>query len=49
MTKKINPKIVALALLILSFLAAGGVAVKESIAPGGGGIEPDPVPPIGGE
>ena len=33
--KKINTKIVALAVLILSFVAAGGIAAKHSIAPSG--------------
>ena len=36
MKKKISPKFIALALLILSFIAAGGVAVNETIAPGEG-------------
>lgn len=39
MTKKINPKIAAFALVLLSFLVAGGVAMKEGIAPGTGGFE----------
>ena len=34
MTRKLNPKIISLALLILSVLAAGGIAAKVA-APGG--------------
>jgi len=34
MTKKISPKIVSLALLLLSVLAVGGIAAKVA-APGG--------------
>jgi hypothetical protein len=45
MSKKINPKVIALALTILTFLAAGGIAAKETLADrGGGGFEPDPDP-----
>ena len=44
MAKKISPKIAAFALLILSFLVAGGVAVQQSIAPGGVSVGPDPEP-----
>jgi hypothetical protein len=40
--KKISPKIVTLALLLLSFIAAGGVGIHKAIAPGGGGFEDDP-------
>ncbi|MBD3192099.1 MAG: hypothetical protein GF308_15745 [Candidatus Heimdallarchaeota archaeon] len=36
-SKKIHPKIAALALVLLSFLAAGGLAIKNGIAPQGGG------------
>jgi hypothetical protein len=35
--KKVNPKIVALAIVILSFVAAGGIAAKNAIAPPGVG------------
>ena len=38
MTKKINPKVISLALLILSVLAVGGIAAKVA-APGG--FEPE--------
>ncbi|MBD3192086.1 MAG: hypothetical protein GF308_15680 [Candidatus Heimdallarchaeota archaeon] len=43
MTKKINPKIASIALLLLTFLAAGGIAIKECHGPqgGGSGFEPD--------
>ena len=46
--KKINSKFAAFALLILTFLAASGVAVKQSVAPGTGGWGPDPDPSGGG-
>ncbi|MBD3189910.1 MAG: hypothetical protein GF308_04670 [Candidatus Heimdallarchaeota archaeon] len=39
MTKKMNPKIAAFALVLLSFLVASGVAINEGIAPGTGGFE----------
>ena len=35
--KKVNPRIVALAIMILSFVAAGGIAAKTAIAPSGFG------------
>lgn len=35
--KKINHKIVALAIMILSFVAAGGIAAKTAIGPSGFG------------
>ncbi len=35
--KKINPKIVALAIMILSFVAVGGLAAKTAIGPSGFG------------
>ncbi len=35
--KKVNPKIVALAIMILSFVAVGGIAAKTAIAPSGVG------------
>ncbi|MFW9922948.1 MAG: hypothetical protein ACFFDW_06625 [Candidatus Thorarchaeota archaeon] len=38
--KKFSPRIVALALLVLTFLTAGGIAVHEGIAPPSGGISP---------
>ncbi|MHA1187645.1 MAG: hypothetical protein ACTSSK_12380 [Candidatus Heimdallarchaeota archaeon] len=38
MARKLNPKIISLALLILSVLAVGGIAAKVA-APGG--FEPD--------
>jgi hypothetical protein len=45
MSKKINPKVIALALTVLTFLAAGGIAAKETLGGrGGGGLEPDPDP-----
>jgi hypothetical protein len=37
--KKINPKIVSLAILLLSFIAIGGIGIHKAIAPGGGGFE----------
>lgn len=48
MTKKINPKIAAFALVFLSFLVAGGVAMKEGVAPGTGGFEDGDDPGAGG-
>ena len=41
MTKKLNPKIAAVALMLLTFLVAGGVAIKEGIAPSGFAPDPD--------
>ena len=35
--KKLNTKIVALAIMILSFVAAGGIAAKNAIGPSGFG------------
>jgi len=35
--KKVNPKIVALAIMILSFVAVGGIAAKNAIGPSGFG------------
>jgi hypothetical protein len=35
--KKLNPKIISLALIILTVLATGGLAVKHTIAPSGFG------------
>lgn len=35
--RKMNPKIVALAIMILSFVAVGGIAAKTAIAPSGFG------------
>ena len=35
--KKINPRIISVAVILLSLLAAGGFAAKEAIAPSGGG------------
>ncbi|HUU79714.1 MAG TPA: hypothetical protein VMX55_15345 [candidate division Zixibacteria bacterium] len=39
--KKVNTKFVTIAMLLLTFLAAGGIYAKEAIAPGGGGFAPD--------
>jgi len=38
--KKINIKFVSIALFLLTLLA-GGLAAKQAIAPGNGGVEPD--------
>ena len=35
--KKVNPRIVALAIMILSFVAVGGLAAKNAIGPSGFG------------
>ena len=35
--KKINPRIISIALVLLSLLFAGGFAAKEIIGPSGGG------------
>ncbi len=40
--KKVNPKVVALALIILTSLATGGVVIKYGIAPRGIGSDPNP-------
>jgi hypothetical protein len=37
--KKVSPKIVSLAILLLSFIALGGVGIHKAVAPGGGGFE----------
>jgi hypothetical protein len=42
--KKVSPRIVALAVLLLSFIAAGGVGIHKAIAPGGGGFEEETNP-----
>ncbi|HUU79713.1 MAG TPA: hypothetical protein VMX55_15340 [candidate division Zixibacteria bacterium] len=42
--KKINTKIVTIAMLLLTFLAAGGIYTKEAITPGNGGWTPDADP-----
>jgi len=44
--KKINIKIVSIALFVLTLLA-GGFAAKQAIAGGNGGVCPDPNPPGG--
>ena len=33
--KKVSPKVVTLAIVILSLLAVGGVGVKQAVSPGG--------------
>ena len=47
--KKINPRILSIAMILLSLLVAGGFAAKEAIAPSGGGStgswEPELDPP----
>jgi hypothetical protein len=48
MVKKINPKIVTLAILVLSFIAAGGISIHKAIAPSGGGFEEEINPNGGG-
>ena len=35
--KKISPKVVTLAIVILSLLAVGGVGVKQAVSPSGVG------------
>ena len=35
--KKLNPRVISIAMILLSLLAAGGFAAKEAIAPSGGG------------
>ena len=37
--KKLNPKVVTLAFIVLSMLVACGFAVRNVVAPGGGGVE----------
>jgi hypothetical protein len=44
MVKKLNPKLVALAFLLLSFVAAGGIGIHKAVAPGGGGFEEETNP-----
>ena len=41
--KKLNIKLVSIALFLLTLLA-GGLAAKHVIAPGNGGVCPDPNP-----
>ena len=41
--KKMNAKIVAVAFVLLTLLA-GGLVAKQAIAPGNGGVCPDPHP-----
>ncbi|MEA2071138.1 MAG: hypothetical protein U9O98_07595 [Asgard group archaeon] len=41
MAKKINPKIVSIALMILAVLATSGLAAKEAL---GGGVVPSTEP-----
>ena len=46
--KKLNPRVISIAMVLLTLLTAGGFAAKEAIAPGNGGLTPDPEPdPIG--
>ena len=45
--KKISPKIVTLALLLLSFIAAGGIGIHKAMAPGTGGVDEE-FEPTGG-
>ena len=35
--KKLNPRVISIAMILLTLLAAGGFAEKEAIAPSGGG------------
>ena len=42
--KKLNPRVISIAMVLLTLLTAGGFAAKEVIAPGNGGIMPDPNP-----
>jgi len=46
--KKVSPKIVSLAILLLSFIALGGVGIHKAVAPGGGGFEEEINPSGGG-
>lgn len=46
--KKINPKIVSLAILLLSFIVLGGIGIHKAVAPGGGGFEEEINPSGGG-
>lgn len=48
MVKKINPKIVSLAILLLSFIAIGDIGIHKAVAPGGGGFEEEINPDNGG-
>ena len=45
--KKINPRIISVAVILLSLLAAGGFAAKEAMAPASGGWEEE-LEPTGG-
>jgi len=38
--KKISPKIITIAIMILSLITAGGLGIKSAIAPNGGSIGP---------
>ncbi|HUT82567.1 MAG TPA: hypothetical protein VMZ29_15325 [Candidatus Bathyarchaeia archaeon] len=45
--KKLSPKIVTLAIMILSFVAAGGIGIRHAIAPPGGSVGEE-LTPTGG-
>jgi len=45
--KKVSPKIVSLAMLIISILVAGGLGIRTAIAPPGGGASEE-LDPTGG-
>lgn len=49
--KKLHPRIITLAMILLSLLVAGGFAAKEAIAPSGGGTSggwDEEIDPTGG-
>ena len=45
--KKLNPRIISIAMVLLSLLAAGGFAAKEAMAPASGGWDEE-FDPTGG-
>ena len=47
--KKLNPKLLGIAFMLLSLLVGGGLAVRNGIAPGGGTITDDSNPGNGGD
>lgn len=46
--KKLNPKLLSIAFVLLSLLIGGSFVIKNGIAPGGGTLTDDSNPGIGG-
>ena len=47
--KKLNPKLLSIAFILLSLLIGGSFTIKNGIAPGGGTITDDSNPGNGGD